>query len=138
MTNCQSLFAMKFKGRFVSTKKIASLNNLVVKKSTQNENTTEEDHAPATTCMEESWEVGRRVVELKLLAEGLKECIFCKEPLCLNSCTGEKKYGLASILYVACRECGNTNSVPTGKRHIINGKGPARCFDINTKLAAGV
>lgn len=138
MTNRQSFFAMKFKGRFVSTKKLASLNNLVVKKSATNENTTEEDHAPATNCMEESWEVGRRVVELKLLAEGLKECIFCKEPLSLISCAGEKKYGLASILYVACRKCGTTNSVPTGKRHSTSGKGPARCFDINTKMAAGV
>ncbi|XP_062603897.1 uncharacterized protein LOC134265692 isoform X2 [Saccostrea cucullata] len=130
---------MKYKGKFASEKKIASLKNLVFKTNSQTEKKTEEAPGSLTTCSDvNSWESGRRVVELKLLAEGLKECVFCKEPLHLSSCTGEKKYGLASILYINCLKCSNTNSVPTGKRHNTNGKGPARCFDINTKLAAAM
>lgn len=76
--------------------------SLVVKKSVMNENMIEEDYVFVIICMEESWEVGRWVVELKLFVEGLKECIFCKELLSFILCIGEKKYGLVFIFYVLC------------------------------------
>lgn len=57
------LFCNDVQSKIPSYEKLASLYNLVGKKSPGNENTTEEDHVPATTCMEQSWEEGRQVVE---------------------------------------------------------------------------
>ena len=85
----------------------------------------------------EQWRVGRRVVELGALADGLKGCELCGQPLHLTNCVAEKKFGLAHILQVKCMnpECNLVNDVPTGSKHVTPNGGQA--WDVNTKLAAG-
>lgn len=83
------------------------------------------------------WRVGRRVVELRTLADGLKGCKSCGQPLQLSSCEGEQKYGLANVLLIRCNfsDCGVLNEVPTGSKHKAgNGR---TMWDVNTKLAVG-
>lgn len=84
------------------------------------------------------WRCGRRIVELGVLADGLKACQLCGHPLHLIDCVGEKKFGLAHILMVKCNylECGLVNDVPTGSRHKTTNC--ASAWDVNTKLAAGM
>lgn len=84
------------------------------------------------------WRCGRRIVELGVLADGLKACQLCGHPLHLTDCVGEKKFGLAHILMVKCQyvECGLVNDVPTGSRHKTTNC--ASAWDVNTKLAAGM
>ncbi|KAK3090923.1 hypothetical protein FSP39_015740 [Pinctada imbricata] len=82
------------------------------------------------------WRVGRRIVELGTLADNLRSCFFCTEPLHLIDCVGETKMGLAQVLRVKCRQCKGTNDVPTGSRHTTQRGGKA--WDVNTKLAAGM
>ena len=84
------------------------------------------------------WRIGRRVVELGTLADGLKACNLCGQPLHLSNCVGEKKFGLAQILQVKCHypDCGLINDIPTGRKHsTVNG---GQAWDVNTKLAAGM
>ena len=91
-----------------------------------------------TMCDREvSWDDGRRVVEMGMLAEGLESCCSCQQPIQLKNVVDEKRYGLASLLYIQC-SCGQINTVRTGKSH--------RCtdaclrvpfYDVNTKLAIG-
>ena len=73
-----------------------------------------------------------------MLADGLKACQLCGNPLHLKDCVGEKKFGLAHILSVRCfySECGLVNDVPTGSRHKTSTCTSA--WDVNTKLAAGI
>lgn len=56
-----------------------------------------------------------------VLADALKACQLCGNPLYLKDCVGEKKFGLAHILSVSFRcwysECGLVNDVPIGSRH---------------------
>ena len=80
---------------------------------------------------------GRRIVEMGVLLDHLQRgCASCKLPLNIIDCTKERRYGLASLLYIKCNQCGDVTIVPTGKRHSIgdNGQGP---FDVNTKLGMG-
>ena len=49
---------------------------------------------------EVSWDDGRRVVELGMLAEGLESCCFCQQPIKLKNVVDEKRYGVASLLYI--------------------------------------
>ena len=84
------------------------------------------------------WNEGRRIVELQVLIDGLRQCAHCKEPLRLEGLKDEQKYGLASILYIECSMCKGLSSVPTGKRHSTTGDGPAKCFDVNSKVASGM
>lgn len=84
------------------------------------------------------WRVGRRVVELGTLADGLKGCKLCGQPLQLSSCEGEQKYYLAHVLLIRCKssDCGVLNEVPTGSKHKAgNGR---TVWDVNTKLAVGM
>jgi hypothetical protein len=86
-----------------------------------------------------SWREGRRVVELGYLAEQLqKGCKECEEGLALNNIVEETKQGLGSILYIQC-DCGELNSVRTGKTHRDpNKKKVGRpIWDVNTKAATG-
>ena len=85
----------------------------------------------------EQWRVGRRVVELGTLADGLKGCKLCGQPLHLTNCVAEKKFGLAHILQVKCMnpECNLVNDVPTGSKHVTPNGGQA--WDVYTILAAG-
>jgi len=81
---------------------------------------------------DDSWRYGRRVVELSVLADGLKACRLCSQPLHLADCVGETRYGLSGYLKVKCMysECGLMNQIPTGSRH-------GKIWDANTKLASG-
>ncbi|CAG2241504.1 unnamed protein product [Mytilus edulis] len=75
-----------------------------------------------------SWNEGRRVVELEVLAEQLF-CNKCNTPLHLKDIVGEMRYGLGSLLEVVCQICSGMKLISTGKR---NEKG---AFDINSKVA---
>lgn len=86
-----------------------------------------------------TWADGRRVVELQVLAEGLKSCSDCNQPLHLRNISSEKRYGLASVLTITCSNCAQLNSVYTGKSH--RSAGATRgvpIYDVNTKLATGI
>ena len=52
----------------------------------------------------ESWQTGRRIVELDTLAENLKSCFACDSPLYLHDTVSSKNYGLASVLDIVCRK----------------------------------
>ena len=68
---------------------------------------------------QDEWRVGRRVVELGVLVEGLKACFLCSQPLHLENCVEETKFGLAYMLKIKCdyADCGlineNTNRKAT-------------------------
>lgn len=78
------------------------------------------------------WYDGRRIVEIKHLADQLY-CCKCRSHLHLSDIVNETRYGLGSVFNIICKNdlCCHTNQVSTGKR---NSKG---AFDINTKVAIG-
>ncbi|XP_071139647.1 uncharacterized protein, partial [Mytilus edulis] len=80
---------------------------------------------------QQSWGLGRRIVELDLLAVGMYCCI-CKSPLHLSNTVGEKLFGLSGIIMIRCDLCATVTDVQTGKR------GPTGSYDINTKAALGM
>ena len=51
------------------------------------------------------WDDGGRIVEMGMSAEGLESCCFCQQPIQLKNVVDEKRYGLASLLYIQC-SCG--------------------------------
>lgn len=60
-----------------------------------------EEIVPATsTCKSIGWTEGRRIVELGVLAEGLRACQMCGLPLQLAHATTIQTYGLSAILKV--------------------------------------
>lgn len=84
----------------------------------------------------DGWKIGRRVVELAVLAEGLRSCKGCGERLNIEDAVNESKFGLGGCLHVRCRDCRQENSVPLGKRHAtVNGQ--RKIWDINSKVAVG-
>ena len=84
-----------------------------------------------------SWTDGRRIVELDILASGLKACSDCKEPLQLSNVVQETRDGLASLLYVTCK-CGVLNTVYTSKSHRSEGCSRGKpLYDVNSKCAIG-
>ena len=86
---------------------------------------------------EVSWDDARRVVEMGMLAEGLESCCFCQRPIQLKIVVDEKRYGLASLLYIQC-SCGQLNTVRTGKSHRgTDARRGVPIYDVNTKLATG-
>ena len=52
------------------------------------------------TTTSEDWREGRRVVELGILADGLRGCKKCGLPLQLSHATSILTYGLASLIKV--------------------------------------
>ena len=78
---------------------------------------------------------GRRIVELKTLAEQLNACDGCDSPLNLMNIEQERLYGFGSYLSIRCTTCNLLNTVVMNKTH-PGRKGPA-IFDINTKAAIG-
>ena len=49
---------------------------------------------------------GRQIVELSVLAEILRKgCCVCHKHLYLYDCVVERRYGLASLLYIAYKNC---------------------------------
>ena len=87
-----------------------------------------------------SWNEGRRIVELKVLAEGLKECgeDDCNERLDLRNIVGETISGFGSWLDIECSKCGFETKVPTGKTKQSTGRGGRPSFHINTKIAGAM
>ena len=66
----------------------------------------------------------RRIVELSVLAENLRKgCFVCHTHLELSDCVGERRYGLASLLYITCKNCSEVTIVSTGKRHDVGENG---------------
>ncbi|XP_056005159.1 uncharacterized protein LOC130050140 [Ostrea edulis] len=64
---------------------------------------------------------GRRVVEFSILVDHLQRgCFLCHTPLDLVDCEKERRYGLASLLYVRCSKCDELTIIPTGK-HTFSG-----------------
>lgn len=83
-----------------------------------------------------AWNQGRRIVELRVLADGLV-CEDCTHTLSLANTIEETKLGLGSLLYILC-DCGVINSVPTGKTHRREGSTRGvPIFDVNSKVATG-
>ncbi|CAC5378289.1 unnamed protein product [Mytilus coruscus] len=76
------------------------------------------------------WREGRRVVELGILADGLRACAKCGLPLQLGHTTSILTCGLSAILKIPCSNtvCSHVNNIPTGKRQ-------ERIWDANVKLA---
>ncbi|XP_063407854.1 uncharacterized protein LOC134691329 [Mytilus trossulus] len=85
------------------------------------------------TRSSEDWREGRRIVELDVLATGLRACLKCGLPLQLGHTIDIQTYGLGCLLKVQCFNtiCMHVNSVPTGKRH-------DRVWDVNSKLATAL
>ena len=111
-------------GKFLRKNQIKSLTNLVTFTTNEGSNTTSND-----------WKVGRRVVEIKFLAENLK-CTECSEQLHLKDIQKGTVNGLGSILHIICLHCQHISNVCTGKRHYSSNDtktGHERCFDVNTK-----
>ncbi|CAC5388275.1 unnamed protein product [Mytilus coruscus] len=76
------------------------------------------------------WREERRVVELGILADGLRACAKCGLPLQLGHTTSILTCGLSAILQIPCSNtvCRHANNIPTGKRQ-------ERIWDANVKLA---
>ncbi|CAC5417981.1 unnamed protein product [Mytilus coruscus] len=76
------------------------------------------------------WREGRRVVELGILADGLRACAKCGLPLQFGHTTSILTCGLSAILKIPCSNtvCSHVNNIPTGKRQ-------ERIWDANVKLA---
>ena len=146
MASSQGLILPRAKGRFASVASIRrrQLSLLCCKRiNASRENTSSTDvheEKPGERERKDAeitWEEGRRVIELGVLAKGLEACSVCNEPLQLKNITEEKRYGLASLLYVQC-ECSNINTVYTGKSHRPTGSHHGLpIYDVNTKLATG-
>ena len=88
-----------------------------------------------------TWREGRRIVELGVLADQLKEgCLECKTVLNLFNTEEETIRGLGSILYIRCEECHQLNGIKTGKTHRSPHKKDVGrpIWDINTKAATGL
>ena len=86
-----------------------------------------------------SWQDGRGIVELGVLSDQLAAC-KCFHPLNLQNCVGEKRYGLGSMLYVACSNpvCNHKNRLVLGKRTFNdNQKRGLPSWDVNRKAAGG-
>ena len=77
-----------------------------------------------------NWQTGRRLVELDILASGLKACHSCSLPIHLHNTVASRNFGLACVLDVMCNSCGAVNAVHTGRKH-------GKIYDMNTKLALG-
>ncbi|XP_052083925.1 uncharacterized protein LOC127721281 [Mytilus californianus] len=75
--------------------------------------------------------MGRRIVELNVLAKGMY-CCTCKCPLHLSNIVGERLFGLGGLKMVDCELCHTVTDVQFGKR------GPSGSYDINTKASIGM
>lgn len=137
----------QLKGRFVSARSFHKweVNPIYCKRLdssqvTSSDVTSTAVHAeePVKIGSEITWDKGRWVVELRILAKGLDACRVCQWPLELKNVTNEMRYGLASLLYI-WRECANINTVYTGKSHCSwNLHRRLPIYDVNTKLATGM
>ncbi|CAC5422659.1 unnamed protein product [Mytilus coruscus] len=83
--------------------------------------------------IDSNWQVGRRIVELGVLAEKMY-CCRCNVPLHLHDTLHERTTGFGSYLQIICtnQECRTVTDVPTGK------VGPTGSFDITAKIVIGM
>ena len=122
-------------GRFICKRK--RIATMAIQKVNQQKKKADKIN-PQQNSMIQSWQQGRRVVELGHLAEQLRECKGCHHPLHLLDVIREKRCGLSSFLYIKCRNCSKQNRVSTGKRHRQKGKKVAmQAWDANSKLGIG-
>lgn len=129
----------RWKGRFIKPKKCARLESLSKTMSEGRKCLENDESLPDAESTEKSgWRDGRRIVELGLLADQLRACKNCSNPLFLHNIDNEQRVGYASILYVSC-ECGFMNKVSTGKSHRPSDKTKRGMpvYDINTKAVLG-
>ena len=126
-------------GRFIKGGELNRRKSCAEKFRVASQQCSEGEKGPVNTMSEHevSWDDGRRVVEMGMLAEGLESCCFCQRPIQLKNVVDEKRYGLASLLYIQC-SCGQISTVRTGKSH--RGTDVRRgvpIYNVNTKLATG-
>lgn len=94
--------------------------------------------------IDESWKLGRRLVEWEVLLENLKYCKKCKlgpVPLTINTIQGELQKGLGGYLYVKCEnpDCEFINRAAYGKTYHQTAEHRGMpCFAVNTKLGTGM
>ncbi|XP_063438315.1 uncharacterized protein LOC134719240 [Mytilus trossulus] len=83
--------------------------------------------------IDNDWQVGRRIVELGVLAEKMY-CCRCNVPLHLHDTIHERTTGFGSYLHIMCtnQECRTVTDVPTGK------VGPTGSFNITAKIVIGM
>ena len=136
----------RFRGRFLKNteKQRRETCSKVLKKYHQDRaslaenlnNVSSQDSAVASGNLPK-WREGRRIVELGLLADGLRSCVDCGQPLDLCRTVDETQSGYGSILYVEC-QCGVLNSITTNKTQFTSPSLRGRpAFDVNTKAALG-
>ena len=128
-------------GKFISVKEQKRRNSafLLCKRFCMNPEGEREDLETAAEASSAviSWDEGRRVLELGFLAEGLRACKDCSNPLELANTLSEKRYGLGSVLHISC-SCGQLNTISTGKSHrSASARRGLPIYDVNTKLATG-
>ncbi|KAK7495161.1 hypothetical protein BaRGS_00013571 [Batillaria attramentaria] len=86
-----------------------------------------------------AWHDGRRIVDLYELSKQL-QCKQCRSLLDLRRTERESRFGLASVLYIACH-CGVMNDVHTGRKQETgsdmanNGSGGGNMYEINIKAS---
>jgi len=86
----------------------------------------------------QGWKAGRRIVDLGILAEGLRCCKSCgKENMSMDNIIKETKFGLGGLLHILCKNCAAVNKVALGKRHGIANQDHQKVWDINSKAAIG-
>jgi hypothetical protein len=83
------------------------------------------DANPGTDYKDICWQDGRRIVELKALAEQLNACDGCDSPLKLMNIEQERLHGFGSYLSIRCTTCNLLNTVVTILKYtfLINGGG---------------
>lgn len=133
----------RWKGRFIKEDKRARLETLSERSSTKSElrdncELTAENESKSDDA-ESGWGIGRRIVDMKFLADQLRSCKNCLKPLHLFNIYKEQSVGYASILYISC-ECGAINNISTGKSHRPPDKSKLGMpvYDINTKAVLGI
>ena len=71
------------------------------------------------------------------VSRGFEIVLFLSATHTAEKCFDEKRYGLASLLYIQC-SCGQINTVHTGKSHqCSDARRGVLVYDVNTKLATG-
>ena len=88
------------------------------------------------------WFEGIRIIELGVLAEGLKQCQAsgCLKPLQLSNTVRETRAGYGSWLWIWC-ECGTTNKIATGASQHQNNEDHAKqrpVFNVNLKFTGAM
>ena len=102
------------KGRFMSKRCLSGFQNIQRYNALRSDDTGVKklQKNSKVDCLE-----GRRIVELKVLAENLGSCSGrgCNLLQDLSNCESETRRGFMSILYIRC-QCGYLNAVHTGNR----------------------